>query len=147
MAYVRSGVSFGGEGETRKPSDAEARGMKRTKDNYFVPVERLQTASEFTSVMMARRYAARSHFGEGAEKAFTLFLSSMHLVHVASGMLIDLADDRSGKNRDLQDELLRDIWEPMAKLANKNRIGDKVEEGNALIVASCRPVLEESSTK
>lgn len=147
MLYVRSSFSFPGEGETRKPSDTEPRALKKTKDNYFVPVERLQAASEFTSSMMARRYAARAHFGDAAEKAFTDFHSAMHKVQVSSGILIGMVGDNSGENRDLREELLRDIWEPMAKYAKKNEIGGIIEEGVRLIEGLCRPVLEESSSR
>ena len=147
MKYVRSGFSFVGEGETRQTAGTEPEGIKRTKDNYFVPIERLQKESEFISAMMAKRHASSAHFGADSEKAFKAFNAAMHHVRVASSMLIQLADDHHPNNQELQEKMRCDISEPMAEHEGQNRIGKEVDEGVMLIEGFCRPVLEESSSK
>ncbi len=73
MKFVRNGVAWEGEGESRKVAGHETEGVKRLRTTYFVPLERLQENGEFISAMMARRTTCRAHFGEDAVKAFDAF--------------------------------------------------------------------------
>lgn len=147
MKFVRNGASFGGEGQTRNAPDGEREGLKRIRDSYFVPLERLQKESAFMSEMMARRDTARAHFGEPAMNAFDLFHSAMVGVRVAASMLIQIDEDSASSNRELYEKLRGDIWEPLAEHASRNEIGLKIEEGVSIIEDLCRPVLSENSSE
>lgn len=147
MKFVRNGASFGDEGQTRKAPEGEREGLKRIRDSYFVPLERLQKESAFISDMMAKRDAARAHFGEGVASAFGLFNSAIHGVQVAANMLIQADEHDSLNNRDLYERLRGDIWEPLAEHAGKNEIGKKIEEAVSTIEEYCGPVLKDSGSK
>lgn len=144
MKFVRNGVSWEGEGESRTVAGHESEAVKRLRSTYFVPVERLQQNSEFISSMMARRNACRAHFGDDAMKAFDAFHGAIHKVRVAAQMLVSMAGDeeRGAGDRKLSEKLRRDIWEPMGEHAGENEIGNAIDEGVALIEGFCRPVLE-----
>jgi hypothetical protein len=143
MKYVRNGFSFGVEGESRKPAGLETDDIKRMRDVYFVPVERLHKESEFTSSMMARRYACIAHFGNEVGSAFDAFVQSIQAVGVASSTLIELAGHVHPDNRVLVEKLKSDLWEPMAQHAQNNEIGTKIDGGVKTIERLCKPVLEE----
>lgn len=141
MKYVRSGVSFGTEGSTRPAPNHESDSTKRTRDNYFVPRERLHSENECLAVMFARQTTCHAHFGLDADKAFKLLHEAVHLVRVASSLLVEWSGDTDRADRDTMEKLRRNIWQPMAVQAGKDEIGDKVEEGVRIIEALCRPVL------
>lgn len=141
MEFVRSGVSFDGEGESRTSEGYESEGIKRLRNNYFVPLERLRSENEFLSAMFARRTTSQAHFGPDAENAFKLLHEALHLVRTASSLLIEWTTDRESVDPELMKKLRNDIWQPMAKHAGKDEIGDKIEEGVAIVEGLCRPVL------
>jgi hypothetical protein len=45
MAFGRSPLSYGNEGETRQSDGCEPADIKRIRDKYFIPIERLQNQS------------------------------------------------------------------------------------------------------
>lgn len=142
MAFVRNGATFGNEGETRKGEESEPDNIKRLRNTYFVPFERLQKEKEFISGFMAKEHAARAHFGADAAKAISLFWQSIVSVETASGMLIDMADERSS-DPILAQQLRQDIWAGYSEARKQNdEVGKKIEEGVSLIENFCRPVLE-----
>jgi len=142
MRYVRSSVSFEGEGETRKSIEAEPESTKRTKDNYFVPIERLQRESEFISAFMAKEYAAHAHFGPEATQAFGLFRQSVRRVQTASGMLIETVG-MPNNNPEFVHEMRGDLWERDASVRKKDdEVARQIEDGVTLFEGFCRPVLE-----
>lgn len=141
MKHVRSGFSMGGEGESRPPQDGESQAVKRSRDNYFVPLERLRKEDDFLAAMFARRTSSQAHFGPDAENAFALFHEGLHLVRVASSLLIEWTRDHETVDGELMEKLRRDIWQPMAQHAGQDEIGGKIEEGVQIIERLCRPVL------
>ena len=141
MKFVRNGASFGAEGETRPAADHESENVKRQRNNYYVPQERIHAHDEFLSAMFARRTTAQALFGEDADKAFDLFNRSIHRVRVASGLLVDWTKDHEEVDRDLMKKLRDDIWEPMAEHNKTNEIGAMIDEGVELLENLCKPVL------
>lgn len=145
MRFVRSGVSFGGEGETRTAQGAESEAVKRNRDNYFVPRERLHAENEFLGAMFARQTTCHAHFGADADKAFTLLHEAIHRVRVASSLLVEWTGDQERVDRNLMEKLRRDIWQPMAEHAGQDEIGDeigdKIEEAVQIVERLCQPVL------
>lgn len=141
MRFVRSGVSFGHEGETRTAQGAESETVKRTRDNYFVPSERLHAENEFLAAMFARQTTCHAHFGAEADKAFTLLHEAIHHVRVASSLLVEWTGDHDQADRHTMEKLRRDIWQPMAAHAGKDEIGNKIEEAVHIVERLCQPVL------
>jgi len=141
MKYVRNGASFGAEGETRPAGGDESENIKRTRNNYYVPQERIHAQDQFLSAMFARRTTAHAHFGDDADKAFDLFNQAIHRVRIASSMLVDWTNDYDQGDKDLMKRLRDDIWEPMAEHNKTNEIGRMIDEGVELIEKLCKPVL------
>jgi hypothetical protein len=142
IAFVRNSAVFGDEGESRKSEEFEPERLKRDRDVYFVPIERLQKESEFISGLMARQYAARAHFGPDASKAFLLFGRSIFSVRFAANALIRYAGQGDLGPQD-KEQFLKEIWAPLAaREPGKDEIGNQVEEAVALIEGFCRPALE-----
>lgn len=141
MKFVRNGAAFGGEGETREADGHESDNVKRNRNTYFVPIERLKAENEFISAMFARRTACRAHFGSDAEKAFDLFHQGLHRVRVASSLLVEWTSDYEKADKETMQKLRHDIWEPMAEHAKTNDIGQMIDEGVALVESFCDPIL------
>lgn len=141
MKFVRNGASFGAEGETRPAAEYESENVKRQRNNYYVPQERIHAQDEFLSAMFARRTTAQALFGEDADKAFDLFNRAIHRVRVASGLLVDWTKDHQEVDKDLMKKLRDDIWEPMAEHNKTNEIGAMIDEGVELLEKLCKPVL------
>jgi hypothetical protein len=141
MVFVRNGAVFGSEGETRETEGHEPENIKRLRNGYFVPIERLQKESEFISGMMARQYAARAHFGQDASRAFALFGQAMHRVQASAGMLIQLSG-RESNDLKLSEDLRKDIWAPVAALRpGGDEVKKQIEDAVSLIEGFCAPVL------
>ncbi|CAH0340393.1 MULTISPECIES: hypothetical protein [unclassified Rhizobium] len=141
LKYVRNGAAFGDEGSTRVQQGGEEEQIKRLRDTYYVPTERLNTENEFISAFFARRTTCHAHFGPKAEEAFLLLQEALHRVRVSSSLLVKWATDHDQIDRALTEELIADIWEGVGELEKKNRIGTDVDRAVALIEEICRPVL------
>jgi hypothetical protein len=144
MAYVRAGGINDGEGKTRKASEFETERERRLLTDYFVPIERLQSYSEFVGAMLARRATARAHFGEESEKAFKFFDSAIAKVRSASSALIMTVDydfDRQ-ENKDFREKCLADIWQLYPDETKIDSVGDEIEKGISIVEKFCRPTLD-----
>lgn len=142
MAFVRNGFAWGSEGEGRKGSENETEKIKRLRNTYFVPQERLRREEPFLAAMFARRTTCEAHFGPIADHAFTLFLESLNRVRTSSSLLIEWAQEYEQVDKAVTKELLHDLWQPMARHAEKDEIGNKIDDAVAAIEGLCRPVLE-----
>lgn len=142
MRYARTNVSFEIEGESRKTSEIESENLKRMRDQYFVPVERLQKESEFISGFWAKRHSALAHFGSDATKGFDLFNQSMNDMRTASEMLIKTAGWPNNEP-DFIHQMQGDLWVGYAAIRKKDdEVGKKIDGGVLLFENICRPVLE-----
>jgi len=142
MRYVRNGASFGNEGATRQPESNEPDDVKRAKDTYFVPIERLRKQADFISGFLVKRHAGVAHFGHDVAKAFDLFDDAINSVQVAAGMLIDMVGERDNDPQLLK-QLRQDVWfGHSAARKEADQVNKKIEEGVLLIENLCRPVLE-----
>lgn len=141
MVYVRNGAAFGGEGTSREPAADESDNLKRRRDVYYVPAERLHKEKDFLGAMFTRRYASRALFGEDAEKAYNLMLGAVHRVRVASAYLIDWTREFSSISSETIQKLEADIWSGMATVQGKDQIAEDIEEAVKLLEAICSPVL------
>jgi hypothetical protein len=89
IQFVRNGAVFENEGTSRESNEIESDRLKRRRDSYFVPLERLNRENEFIGVMFARRTTCRALFGPKAEEAFTLLQGAVNRLRVASSLLVD----------------------------------------------------------
>lgn len=144
MAFVRNGAAFGEEGQSRKSEGYEPESVKRSRDNYYVPVERLQKESEFLSGLMAKTHTARAHFGPDAETAFQLMSQTINEVRIAAYALIrSVGEDRDHWDQTFVEEQRKVIWAPLASLkGGDDKTGAKIVEAVSLIETFSRPVLE-----
>lgn len=142
LKYVRNGAAFGEEGGTRIAQGPEADQIRRLRDTYYVPIERLNSENEFLSNFFSRRTTCHAHFGPKAEEAFSLMHGALHRVRAASSMLVQWAQDHDQIDQALREELIADIWEAVGELKMKNSIGIEVDAAVALIDEICSPVLK-----
>lgn len=141
MAFVRNGATFGTEGETRESDEYELENVKRRRNTYFIPIERLQKENEFISGLMAREHTARAHFGADAATAFQLFLQTIWRVRSAALTLIEMTGDAGDPEH--KKKLRKDIWAPAAHFQNgDDEVAKEIEKAVALIEGFSRPVLE-----
>jgi hypothetical protein len=142
MGYARTDVSFDIEGESRNASENEPNDLKRTRDRYFVPIERLQKQSEFINGFLAKQHTALAHFGPDVSHGFKLLGESINEVRMAAQILIDSAGFPD-KDPDFIQQMRGDLWLGYAAVRNKDdNVGKKVDEGVLLFENLCRPVLE-----
>lgn len=142
MTYVRNGFAFGNEGSTREASVPESEALKRRRDAYFVPVERLVRENDFLGAMLARRATSEAHFGPKAGEAFTLMHGALHRVRAASSLLVDWTKEHSDVDAQTMRKLEEDIWAGMAAVRGKDTVAEDINKAVALIEEICRPVLE-----
>jgi hypothetical protein len=139
---ARYNVQFGNEGESRAKRENESENLKREKDRYFVPIERLQKHNEFINGFWAKKHSAIAHFGPDAAKAFNLLHQAISNVQIASQMLIDTVG-YPNNDPEFIAELRADLWVGYAKLKNKDdRVAKQIEDGVLLFEKLCQPVLE-----
>jgi hypothetical protein len=144
MGFVRNGAAFGNEGETRSSDEYESENVKRLRNTYFVPIERLQKENEFLSAFMAKAHTAQAHFGPDAEKAFFLMSQSIHEVRTAAYVLIrSVEEGRHNSDQVFLEEQRKVIWAPLASFkGGYDKTGSQIEEAVALIEGFCHPVLK-----
>jgi hypothetical protein len=141
MRYARAAVSFGGEGKTRAPQDAEADTIKSLRDTYFVPVERLQKQNEFLSKFFARQYTAAAHFGSDAMNAFNLLSQCLNRLQTASSVLITTAG-MPNNDPNLIHEPKGDLWGGYAKTRrHEDKIETQIDQAVDIIEHFCQPIL------
>lgn len=142
LDYVRNGAAFSDEGATREASESESESLKRRRDVYFVPAERLIKESDFLSSMSARRESCQAHFGPKAEEAYALMNGAVHKVRVASGLLVSWTNDRREVDTETMQKLEGDIWAGMAEIRGGDTIGADIKKAVALVEEICGPVLK-----
>ena len=144
LTYVRNGAGFSGEGETRKAIEDETDTIKRVRNTFFVPLERLNKRADFIGAMLAREHACRSHFGEPATEAFSLFNHVLGRIRVASHTLMEMAGQTdSSEEIQLRLKLKNDIW---SGYGQEDELSEKIDRAVVLIESFCVPVLSEKST-
>lgn len=142
MRYVRSGFSSEGEGETRKGNHEESDSLKRLKNSYFSPVERLQKHNDFVAGFMVKRHTALAYFGPEAAKAFQLLNEAIADVQTASEGLIEIAGESGNHAQEIK-RLKADLWIGHSRVRKEaDQVNKKIEEGVALIEKVSKPVLE-----
>ena len=141
ISFARNGISFGSEGESRQ-NQSESEAVRRLKNSYFIPIERLQKQSEFISNFHSKQYSVQALFGNDISKAYEKFGLAMNAVQVASQMLIETAE---WPNNDpiLIKKMRCDIWERHATgRPTADEITQYISEAVLQFENLCRPSLE-----
>jgi hypothetical protein len=140
---ARSIGSFGGEGTTRKSEKEESEQVKKERDMYYRPIERLRRDGEFFASFFAKQFTATAQFGPKSKESFDAFSEVIKSISTASDMLISLVDRPSLNDETVRDNLLDEIWAGRAKARGReDRIEAQIEQGLTTLETICRPVLE-----
>ena len=141
-----SPAAFAGEGDTRQAVD-EDDDVRRNRNTYFVPIERIQKHSELFAKLQSQRYSFMAVFGTEAVKPFELLRQAQVRITVSAGTLIRMVGNRAAeeRNRDLWDRCEGDIWEGLHEANDKpDKVKELITGSVDLIEGYCRPVLLQS---
>ena len=147
FVWVRSPAAFGGEGETRK-AEGEDENVRRTRNIYFVPIERMQKHSELFAQLQSQRYSFMALFGAEAVEPFDLLRRVQVRISVSAQTLIGMAGNENARERNqaLWERCESDVWDGMYEARGQE---DPIKTSMAnlinLIEVLCRPVLLQSS--
>ena len=139
IAAARSPAAYGDEGASRPRGDNEQAELARSKDTYFVPLERLHKHGDFLSDFFSKRYRARAMFRADIDRGFQLANEVVSSIQVAAGMLIRAVGDER-RNPDFWEKLEADIWDGFG--GDQDRLSPKVSEALRLVEGALGPVLE-----
>ena len=135
ITAVRSPLAYGEEGGTRKRAEGESEEVAKTRDTYFVPLERLNKNAEFLSEFFSKRYRARTVFwGTDLDRAFELLNEVIVAIQVSAGMMIRTAGDDRRDNK-FWAAREADIWDGYGDEHDRlaPRVKSAVEIANAVI--------------
>jgi len=147
LAWVRAPVGFGGEGESRTPSDGETKTQQKKRNTYFIPIERLTHEKELFARLQSLRYAFAAQFGEAASEPFKAITSVQNEIRTSASVLIGIVydDDNDRAFAKSAEPLLNTIgWGAVARPDDVDR---KIEKAVKDIEVVCRPVLAAAPTK
>ena len=149
MGWVRSPGSFGGEGQTRDAQESESDNVKRSRDSYFVPIERSNKEAEFISKMMARRFTCRTHFGNEMDKAFQDFHMAQQTTVTYAALLIRRVQDHQYQTDQLlssNNKLEAVIWDMPNPTGGPNEVSLKLKEALEIVERLTKPILDLSQS-
>jgi len=144
--WVRSPGSFGGEGESRSSEKGEDDRVKRQRNMYFIPIERLQREKELFSSLQTLRPTFEAHFGPQAGMPFNEIARIYTEITSAAYTLIEVAKfnippppPSFGNGQPPNAPLLNTLgWGPADR---PDEIDRRIEAAVEAIRALCDPVL------
>lgn len=143
MRAARANIPSDNEGETRKSPEGETAELRKLRNSYFIPLERLNKHSEFLAKLFAKQDTAVALFGPDTRAAFNLFVESLNDVRIASDILIQTAGF-PGPRSDSDRELLADLWLGHASvLKREDKVAKRIDDGVKLLEKLCQPVLSQ----
>ena len=142
FVWARSRGMFGSEGESRVAISGESDAVRRARNLYFVPIERLAREKELFAKLSVRRYAFRAYFGEAAVKPFETLADAHHQIMSSASVLIQSV--LPGSNNDITligvDEVLDTLgW---GRRGRPDSLDQSIDEAIRQIESVCKPVLE-----
>jgi len=150
IKYARNGFSFGHEGLTRPGREDESDDdVRRLRDSYFVPLERLDKKQELVSRIYALKYRYQVLF-EAEDKPFRILNSIFGDFNIAVRKLIRESErppermpQQQAEAHDRRCEEGEDvIWEANAEVAGRpDPIQPKVDEMISMVEEVCRPYI------
>ncbi len=144
MEFVRNGRASDGEGKQRDPASGDGDSISRSKDTYFVPIERIQKQHEFLASFMTKQHTCQALFGGNAKEAFDKCDEAIRHVRAASLTLIGMMQpDGRFSDKELSDQLLGVIWAPYGlALGREDRILGMINRAVHIVETLTKPVLE-----
>jgi len=136
LGYIRNPGAWGGEGKSRKRDSSEPETLADQRDTYFVPLERVQKASDDFAQFQKVSLLCEVYFGPDAGKPFAEVMSVRWKVTGAARMLINTVGGRIAPE-------LRETWEASiwAGAASPDPLAEAVDSAVREIEALCRPYL------
>lgn len=139
LNWARVRVIFSGEGETRQADIDESEELKRRRNSYFVPLERLARSAKSFATLETLRYAMSTHFGQDAVKPIREFSQVHNEITAAAGHLIELASWGDGPTARESLQPFRDtLWGQ-----RPDSIDRRIDAAIVEIKNLCRPTLSE----
>lgn len=144
LNFARSRIIFRGEGASRQPSGSESEEVRKQRESYFVPLERLNSSSEVFARLQALRYTFAAHFGEPAIKPFVTIMGAHNSIASAATILMDSVSTYEHPMAVQSLMPLRDVlgW---GSEDRPNKMDADIHEAIVAIEHVCRPVLADRS--
>ena len=142
FVWARSRGLFGSEGESRNATAGESEAVRKARNLYFVPIERLVREKELFAKLHALRYAFGAYFGAATAKPFETLADVHSQIMTSASVLIQSV--MPGPNNDVVligvDELLDTLgW---GKRKRPDTVDRSIDEAVGQIELLCKPVLE-----
>lgn len=134
------------EGTSRGPEPNETLELKRERDRYFVPIERLSKQHDLFATLDKLRYIFEAYFGKEAAKPFQTIDDVYYEIAAAAEVLIQTASSNPTRQDRQQDMPLRDTlgW---GSRPRPDDIDLKLDDALKSIERTCRPVLAQRMSK
>ena len=136
IMFIRTPISFGGEGETRRRAESETEADTELRNRLFIPIERLNQHGQFIADLRAKGYRMKAMF---AEKPFDTLREVLEDIVLASRMMLITTNLDNAARADLYEK-----WRKTTqyRASDDDPIAQKVESAIELVEQVCRPVFE-----
>lgn len=141
ISSARFPAGSGGEGSSREKGPNETEDEARTKNSYYIPVERLNRDSEFWGRFEAARYPFMVVFGEDKAAPFDTIRQTRGRVILSAGWLIRTYDRIDDEHNDWSSK--RERWEShiWGELSDEDEIAQQIDSAVSQIEAVCKPAI------
>ncbi len=138
LRFARIGSQFIGEGkgEARIEGANESESVRKRRNRYFVPIERLLREKELFARFQSERYAFAVYCGDDAAKPFDTFDEVRREIMMAASQLIESSEQEDSIPAD-ESSLAVLGWRP----GRPDEIDKKIDTAMASIEKTCRPIL------
>ncbi len=147
LGFALIGARFETEDSTRKSQEEESIIQKKTRDLYFLPIQRLIPYNELFSKLNCLRLAFIAHFGEPAGEPFEEIFQVHQEIITAAKILINTVPSSEGEYQNWahMNELLWSTlgWGPT--MQNRVKLQLRIDKAVEAIEAICRPVLAQKA--
>jgi hypothetical protein len=147
IAYIRSPLSYQGEGAIRIPGEKESEREKEILDRAYVPRKRYMERQDVFNNLFPLRYRFMAQFGTESGDAFHELNSIINDIFTAAEMLTDYWQDQGHKtwiSKEEFEEHLRGMKEQQAIFWGRFSRGDpirpRLDTAVAKVEAICRDV-------
>jgi hypothetical protein len=144
--WVRTGVFMEGEGEARQPGGGEAEQVRKMRNTYSIPLERLAHERELFAKLRAQRYAFRAYFGEKASQPFEALFKAYATIQATASTLIQVShfDQMQPSVAEARDAMLNTLgW---GRRERPDDMDKSIDAAVSEIEALCKPILEGKRT-
>jgi hypothetical protein len=140
--WVRTSSFQAGEGETRKPDEAEPDQVRQMRNVYFIPIERLAHERELFAKLRAQRYEFTAYFGKRNITPFETIFRIYNSIFTNATLLIRMAQYDAAHQSVMTSraELLNRLgW---GTAARPDETDEEIEAAVSKIEELCKPILE-----